>query len=131
MIISCAAGLASCSRSESFAVNKTASSNTGASTVVASKTTKSNQVAMKMSKKCEPTNLHQSICMVELILADISRNYGWVGGGGVSDIKLLSSTTYQITLPQEERDDIYTYEFEVKKDGTVSMIGKTESAKSY
>lgn len=85
---------------------------------------------MKMSKKCEPTNLHQSICMVELILEDVTQNYDGVDGN-IAEIKTLSPYSYQVTIPQDERADIYTYEFEVKKDGTVSMISKTESAKSY
>jgi hypothetical protein len=82
-------------------------------------------------RQCKTTNLDRSICMAEMILADISTNYGWVSGGGVSEIKQLSGTSYQITLPQEEREDIYTYEFDVAKDGTVSIKSKKESTKSY
>lgn len=89
------------------------------------------QTAVKMSRKCKPTNLEKSVCMIEMLLADISANYGWVSGGGVSEIRQLSGTSYQITLPQEGRDDIFTYEFKVETDGTVTLTSKKESTKSY
>jgi hypothetical protein len=130
MIFAFAGAPVSCSKSESSTANSAISSNTGASTAVASKTTKADRVAMKMSKKCESTNLHQSICMVELMLEDVTQNYDGVDGN-IAEIKTLSPYSYQVTIPQDERADIYTYEFEVKKDGIVSMISKKESAKSY
>jgi hypothetical protein len=114
--------------------NKTDSS--AATGAVENKTVKTGQTlmkqtAVKMSRKCKPTNLEKSVCMIEMLLADISANYGWVSGGGVSEIRQLSGTSYQITLPQEGRDDIFTYEFKVETDGTVTLTSKKESTKSY
>ena len=85
---------------------------------------------MNLSKKCKDTNLNRAQCMIELILEDLSANYGEVGGGGISSIKAASSTSYIVSLPQEERVDIFTYEFEIKK-GIVSLKSKVASTESF
>lgn len=82
---------------------------------------------MTASKKCKPDNLHRSKCMIELMLNDIAASYGATGGGGISNIKALTSTSYSVSLPQEERIDVLTYEFKVASDGTVSIAGKVPS----
>ncbi len=82
---------------------------------------------MSTSKKCPPGNLHRSRCMIELLLEDLTANYGGVGGGGISSIKAASSTSYIVSLPQEERIDLLTYEFEVTADGSVSVKSKVAS----
>jgi|JRYJ01.1.fsa_nt_gb hypothetical protein len=89
------------------------------------------EAAVTTSKKCKADNLHRSMCMIELILADLAANYRDTGGGGISQIRALTSTSYSVSLPQEERVDTLTYEFEVKADGTVSLKSKTPSTKSY
>lgn len=80
---------------------------------------------MSLSKKCPPGNLHRSRCMIELLLEDVAANYGGVGGGGISSIRAASSTSYTVSLPQEGRIDLLTYEFEVAADGTVRIKSKT------
>ena len=85
---------------------------------------------MSTSKKCPPGNLHRSRCMIELLLEDIAANYDGVGGGGISSIKAASSTSYVVSLPQEERIDLLTYEFDVKADGTVSVKNKVASTQA-
>ena len=85
---------------------------------------------MNPSKKCKDTNLNRAQCMIELILEDLSANYGEVGGGGISSIKAASSTSYIVSLPQEERIDIFTYEFDIKK-GIVSLKSKVASTESF
>lgn len=85
---------------------------------------------MNISKKCKDTNLHRAQCMIELILEDISANYESMGGGGISSIKAVSSTSYSVSLPQEERIDIFTYEFEIKSD-IVSLKSKVASTQSF
>ncbi len=85
---------------------------------------------MSTSKKCPPGNLHRSRCMIELLLEDIAANYGGVSGGGISSIKAASSTSYVVSLPQEERIDLLTYEFDVKADGTVSVKSKVASTQA-
>ncbi|MBX7229126.1 MAG: hypothetical protein K1X48_05940 [Burkholderiaceae bacterium] len=85
---------------------------------------------MSLSKKCKDTNLNRDQCMIELILEDLSANYDEVWGGGISSIKAASSTSYIVSLPQEERVDIFTYEFEIKK-GIVSLKSKVASTESF
>lgn len=85
---------------------------------------------MSASKTCLNDNLHRSICMIELILADVEKEYGGVDGGGIDAIKAPTSTSFAVSLSFEERVVTWTYEFDVK-DGSVAIKTKTESVKSY
>ena len=84
-------------------------------------------VTMTSSKKCKSDNVHRSKCMIELMLEDIAATYNATGGGGISNIKALTSTSYSVSLPQEERIDVLTYEFNVAADGTVVITRKVPS----
>jgi len=69
--------------------------------------------------------------MVELILADLKENYPMgIGGGGISSIKAGVGMSYVVTLPQEERTDIFTYEFEMRGD-LIAIKNKKETTESY
>ncbi len=120
LALACASVIMSCTKTESSAASA------GNTNTVA----KAGQVTMKMSKKCKPDALSRSRCMIDLMLDDVMATYGQPAGGGISSIKAMSSTSYQISLPQEERVDIFTYDFDVKADGTVSIKGKKESTKN-
>ncbi len=85
---------------------------------------------MKISRKCKATILHQSICMVQMILKDVATNHGNLGNSGASLIKEVTSNTYEIALPQGRHDAVITYEFDAKKDGTVTLISKKESQRN-
>ena len=85
---------------------------------------------MAPAKQNTNSNLYRNRCMIELILEDITTSYGGVGGGGISSINAASSTSYVVSLPQEERIDLLTYEFNVKADGTVSVKRKVASTQS-
>jgi len=91
---------------------------------------KKDSKTMTPAKQNTSSNLYRNRCMIELILEDIAANYGGVGGGGISSIKAASSTSYVVSLPQEERIDLLTYEFNVKADGTVSVKSKVASTQS-
>jgi len=91
----------------------------------ASKPAKKDSKPMSLAKKCPPGNLHRSRCMIELLLEDLAASYGGVGGGGISQIRAASSTSYTVSLPQEGRIDLITYDFEIAADGTVKLKGKT------
>ncbi len=88
------------------------------------------QTAMTASTKCAANTFSQYSCIVEMMLTDINAEYSWVSGN-VSEIKTLSPMTYQVTIPQDERADIYTYEFEVAKNGGLAIKSKKESTRSY
>lgn len=85
---------------------------------------------MTTAKQNTSSNLYRNRCMIELILEDIAANYGGIGGGGISSIKAVSSTSYIVSLPQEERIDLLTYEFNVKADGTVTVKSKVASTQN-
>lgn len=85
---------------------------------------------MLSSKSCKNDNLNRSMCMIELIFADLRETYGEVAGGGISNIKAESSTSYSVALPQEERIELFTYEFETK-DGRVTVKSKKPSTQSF
>ena len=91
---------------------------------------KKDNKTMSIAKQNTSSNLYRSSCMIELILEDLAKNYGGTGGGGISSIKAASSTSYVVSLPQEERIDLLTYEFDVKADGAVSLKSKVASTQS-
>ena len=68
--------------------------------------------------------------MIELALADVSANYGFVGGGGISEIAQLATLRYRVSLPQEERVDVFTYEFAIDGKGRISIAKRQESTDS-
>lgn len=82
------------------------------------------------SKACLNDNLHRTKCMIELLLDDVERHEGAVDQGGIADIRQLSSTSYAVSLPKEERVDTVTYRFVVTP-GRVRMVGRRSSTKSY
>jgi hypothetical protein len=67
--------------------------------------------------------------MIDLISKDIGAHYGWPSGGGITAITALSSTSYAVVLPQEERIDVLTYTFAVEANG-VRMTQRTASTRS-
>ena len=85
---------------------------------------------MSASKPCGATEIERSACMIELILADLRANYREVGGGGITRIEAGAGMSYAVSLPQEERTDVLTYEFEFRG-GAVVMKRRTESTESY
>jgi hypothetical protein len=86
--------------------------------------------AMAQTADCGKNALERSRCMIEAILADLSTTYTQVGGGGISDIRMTATDTYAVSMPQEERVDIITYELALKDDGTVAITGRTEESKT-
>ena len=84
---------------------------------------------MSASKRCGSTTTERSACMIELILADLRANYHDIGGG-ISSIKAGAGMSYSVALPQEERTDIFTYEFELRGD-EIAIKSKKESTESY
>ena len=66
----------------------------------------------------------------EAILADISRTYSQVGGGGISAIKQNSTTSFTVSIAQEERVDLLTYEATIDGKGKVSVRKTGENTQS-
>jgi hypothetical protein len=69
--------------------------------------------------------------MIEAVLENISTTYTWIGGGGITEIKRSDSNTIVVSLPQEERTDLLTYELGVSEDCRVHIVKRSEGAESY
>lgn len=63
---------------------------------------------------CREPALVRTDCLIRAALDDLAKTYKNVGGGGISEIKQLSTYSYRISISQEERIDQVTYEFGVK-----------------
>jgi hypothetical protein len=81
-------------------------------------------------KRCQMNAIERSKCIIEAILADISRSYTQVGGGGISAIKQNSTTSFTVSISQEERVDLLTYEVTVDAKGKVSVKKTGEDTRS-
>lgn len=81
-------------------------------------------------KRCQMNAIERSKCIIEAILADISRTYSQVGGGGISAIKQNSTTSFTVSIAQEERVDLLTYEATVDGKGKVSVRKTGEDTRS-
>ena len=91
---------------------------------------KKDSKAMTTSKPCPKGNLERSQCMIRLLLDDVAKTYDGSGGGGISAIRALNTTTYAVSLPQEGRIDVLTYEFELHPDGRVAIKSRTPSTQN-
>ncbi len=80
--------------------------------------------------KCGTTMLEKSDCMIRTILEDMKTTYTHKGGGGITEIKALATNIYRVSIPQEERIDHLTYEFEWKVNGELSISKRSENTES-
>ncbi len=80
--------------------------------------------------KCAEDQVSRSICMIRIILDDVQKRNGGIDGGGISEIKAVSSTTFTVSLPREERIEQLTYEFGYAA-GTVTLKKRTENAQGF
>lgn len=80
-------------------------------------------------KRCQMNAIERSRCIIEAILADISRTYKEVGGGGISAIKQNSTTSFTVSISQEERVDLLTYEARIDGKGKVSVTRTGEGTR--
>lgn len=83
------------------------------------------------SSSCATDPVAQSICIYQVLLADVAKTYRQRGGGGISSIVQKSTTTFDVRIAQEGRADILTYTVDVAKSGKVRVVGKTETTRSY
>lgn len=79
--------------------------------------------------KCAEDAVSRSVCMIRIILDDVEKESGGIGGG-ISEIKALSSDSYVVSLPREERVMQFTYEFGYEA-GSVKLRKRTEGAKGF
>jgi hypothetical protein len=84
---------------------------------------------MKSGIKCGDTAISQSMCMIVAILDDVKASYTHVGGGGITEIKMIATNTYTVAISQEERVDLITYVLKIKN-GMAQITSRTESTKT-
>ncbi len=85
--------------------------------------------AVMSEQKCENDPTSRSLCMIRMLLDDVAKDPDRAGGG-ISEIKALSSTSYEVALPKEGRIVHRTYSFEAK-DGAIRMKPPTERVESF
>jgi hypothetical protein len=85
--------------------------------------------AMNSKSDCGKNALELSRCMVEAILADLSATYTHVGGGGITDIKMVATNTFTVSISQEERVDLITYALRLKADGNIEIVNRNQDTK--
>lgn len=79
---------------------------------------------------CTMNAIERSKCAIEAILAELARSYKLTGGGGITEIRQNTSTSYTVSIAQEERVDQFTYEVEIDSAGKVTILNVKESTKS-
>ena len=80
--------------------------------------------------ECGDTALGKTLCMIEAVMKDVQTTYSQVGGGGITEIRMVATNTYTVAISQEERIDLITYELEVKSDGQVVVMKRTEGTRT-
>lgn len=88
------------------------------------------QDAMSSDASCQQTPLKKSQEMIRFILDDLTESYTHVGGGGISGIKLVATSTYRVSISQEERVDQITYELAVDEKCRISIVDRKISTDS-
>lgn len=76
---------------------------------------------------CKKTALARTDCLIRAALDDLARTYENVGGGGISEIKQLSTYVYRISISQEERVDQVTYEFDARPGNKFIIVKRSPS----
>jgi hypothetical protein len=119
----------SCGRSLSYLALFAALSGAGCSDTDAAqqRTSASAKGNVMTEAKCADDQVSRSICMIRIILDDVQKRNGGIDGGGISEIKAISSTVFTVSLPREERIEQLTYEF-APAAGTVALKKRTENA---
>ena len=119
--------LAGCGSSSGAATNDA----TGVAATRQVQTDSPREPQMNAKSNCGSDNFSRSQCMIRLILDDLQHNFKGNAGGGITEIRAESSTSFTASWSKEERVEKYTYQFEVGKDGSVSIKSKTESQESF
>ncbi len=83
---------------------------------------------MNTEVSCRYTALSQSRDFIRAILDDITAHYQHTGGGGISKIRLTATSTFEVSISQQERIDQIIYELEMSDSCEVKIKNKTVNA---
>lgn len=86
------------------------------------------QKTMNSNSVCQQTSLKKSQEMIQFILNNLTETYTQVGGGGITEIKLIATNTFVVSISQEERIDQITYELEVDQNCKITILNRKVSA---
>lgn len=75
--------------------------------------------------------IEKSSAIIMSLVADINKTYSFTGGGGISEIKEVSTGIYQVSLPQEERVDQFQYQVTIDANCKVTIVKKESMTKSF
>ena len=92
---------------------------------------KSIQTETNYIGSCKFNSIFRTKSLIDFMLKDILLNYDHIGGGGITSIKELRTNTYEVSIAQEERDDVLTYELAIDDGCVVTLLKKTISAVSF
>lgn len=81
-------------------------------------------IYVDQSHACRRSALQTSKSLIDAIFKDLMKTYH-VSGGGVSRIEQLSTLTYKVSLPQEERIDEITYEMGIEANCDILIKKRT------
>lgn len=89
------------------------------------------QAMTDQSKNCKSNSIVKSQSLINFILEDILATYAHSGGGGITSIKQTVTHTYEVSIAQEERMDVLTYELAIDEDCAVTLLKKSESTVNF
>lgn len=93
--------------------------------------TQETKIMNHQKKNCKSNSIVKSKSLINFILADILATYTHTGGGGITSIKEIATHTYEVSIAQEERMDVLTYELSNDEACTVKLLKKSESTISF
>lgn len=79
---------------------------------------------------CDLSAFDNSLRMIRSIINDVSNKYNGLDIGGISEIRGLTTYSYCVLIPREERIVQLTYEFELGQDCQITIIKIEETAKT-
>ena len=82
-------------------------------------------------RNCKSNSIIKSQSLIDFVLKDILANYTHSGGGGITSIKETLTNTYEVSIAQEERVDVLTYELAIDERCTATLLKKTGSTVNF
>ncbi|WP_075186192.1 hypothetical protein [Teredinibacter haidensis] len=89
------------------------------------------QAMTSQKRNCKSNSIIKSQSLIDFVLKDILANYTHSGGGGITSIKETLTNTYEVSIAQEERVDVLTYELAIDERCTATLLKKTGSTVNF
>ena len=89
------------------------------------------KIMINQKKSCMSNSIIKSQNLIDFMLKDILATYKHTGGGGITSLKEIATHIYEVSIAQEERVDVLTYELAIDNTCTVTLLKKSESTVSF